>query len=72
MAERITNRKVYDSVFTDLFSDPANCLRLYQDLHPKENVRLEDVQVLTLKAVLTNHIYNDLGLQVGDRSLFLM
>ena len=71
MSGEQAKRTIYDSVFTDLFSDPENRVRLYRELHPEEDIRAEDIQVTTLKAVLTDHLYNDLGMQVGNRMLFL-
>jgi len=63
-------RNMYDSVFTSLFSDPENMLRLYRDLHPEDtDVTADDIKDVTLKATMVNHIYNDLGFTVGDRSI---
>ena len=56
MSGEQAKRTIYDSVFTDLFSDPENRVRLYRELHPEEDIRAEDIQVTTLKAVLTDHL----------------
>ena len=48
MAERIVTHRVYDNVFTDLFSDPENCLKLCRELHPNEEIHPEDVKARVL------------------------
>ena len=51
-----------DSVFVDLFSDKDNVLDAYKEFHPEDTtVTVDDIWVSTLKTVLVNHIYNDLG-----------
>ena len=55
-------RKIKDSVFTCLFGDVEYVTRLYNDLHPGcKPVSSEDVEIATLRTVLVNAIYNDLG-----------
>ena len=70
---RQVNRKLQDSVFTNLFKEPENRLRLYQALHPEDTeAGVEDIQDVTLQAVIMNGIYNDLGFTVGDRLMILI
>ena len=71
--EKLEKRTVKDSVFTDLFSDKKYLLQLYQSLHPEDLVATEDdLTTITLKNVLTNQIYNDLGFAKGDRLIILL
>lgn len=59
--------KSKDSVFVSLFEDKRNILQLYKELHPEDTaVTINDISVQTLKAVLVNTIYNDLGFLVGS------
>ena len=45
----------------------------YQALHPEDTEATEaDISDVTLKAVMTNQIYNDLGFTVLDRTMVLM
>ena len=62
-----TNKKSKDSVFVNLFKDNNYVLRLYKELHPKDTkVTLDDINVTTLKTILVNNIYNDLGFIVNE------
>lgn len=62
-----TKKKSKDSVFVNLFEDNKYVLQLYKDLHPEDTkVTLNDINVVTLKTVLVNTIYNDLGFIVKD------
>ena len=61
-----TNHKTKDSVFVNLFEDKENVLQLYQELHPEDtSVTIEDINIETLKTILINEVYNDLGFVVG-------
>ena len=74
MAEEIkVKRNTKDSVFIDLFRDKKNVLKLYQALHPEDKEITEDeLDIVTLDNVLTENLYNDLGLTVrGDKMLIL-
>ena len=65
-------RNVKDSVFTFLFSQPAEAKKLYQVLHPEDtNITEADIKIITLKNVLSNGRYNDLGLQVRELLIIL-
>ena len=62
------NRGAKNSVFIDVFEQPENRLALLRVLHPEmTDVREEDIHTVTLKQVITNHMYNDLAFQVKDR-----
>ena len=68
MPDQTTKRKSKDSVFTKLFSDLDNVLKLYKELHPEDTtVTKDDIQLQTLNTVLINDIYNDLGFIVNEK-----
>ena len=67
------NRKVKDSVFTDLFKDKANILKMYKELHPEDTAAtVEDITPITLTHVIVNKIYNDLGFKVRNMLIILV
>ena len=73
MGQTKAKRTIYNSVFTDLFSDVEYQLKLYRDLHPEDvDVTAEDITDVTLKPIFTDQIYNDLGFRVGDRAIMLV
>lgn len=66
-------RAIKDSVFTYLFSQPEYARALYLQLHPEDtSVTEEDFRIVTLENVLTIGQYNDLGLQVRNKLIFLV
>jgi hypothetical protein len=66
-------RNVKDSVFTDLFRIGQYQFRLYQDLHPEDKTTTEGVITnVTIKNVMTDKVYNDLGFIVGNRFVILV
>jgi hypothetical protein len=66
-------RKIKDSVFLNLFSDKKYLLQLYQVLHPEDTNATEDaLDIVTIENILTDNIYNDLGVRVGDRLIILV
>ena len=67
-------RTVKDSVFSDLFKDKKNLLELYKTLHPEDTDITEDMlSIVTIDNVLTDNLYNDLGLLVrNDKILVLL
>ncbi|MBP3200752.1 MAG: hypothetical protein J6M39_03800 [Lachnospiraceae bacterium] len=66
-------RNIKDSVFTDLFRDKKYTLQLYKALHPEDkNVTTKDIKIVTLKAIVVNDIYNDLGMIIKDKIIFLL
>jgi hypothetical protein len=65
-------RTAKDSVFVDLFKDKKYLLQLYKTLHPEDTTATEDsIEIVTLKTILTDNIYNDLGFTVHGRLLIL-
>ena len=73
MAEGTPKRKIKDSVFTNLFQDKKYLLRLYKALHPEDSdVTEDDIKDVTLKHVLVDADYNDLGFSVGGRLVIMV
>ena len=73
MAQNTQKRKIKDSVFTNLFQDKKYLLRLYKALHPEDgNVTEEDIKDVTIKHILVDADYNDLGFSVDDRLVILI
>ena len=67
------NRSAKDSVFCDLFSRPEYCLQLYKVLHPEDqDVKEENIVLMTLSNLMMRSRYNDLGILVRDRLLVLV
>ena len=72
MTGNTPKRKIKDSVFTDLFRDKKYLIQLYRVLHPEDKVVTEnDIADVTLKHVLVDADYNDLGFSVGSRLMVL-
>ena len=68
----IPKHKIKDSVFTNLFQDKKYLLQLYQALHPEDiNVTEAEIADVTIKHVLVDADYNDLGFSVGNRLMVL-
>ena len=64
---------IKDSIFRDLFSQPAYLLQLYKVLHPEDTTVTEsDLGNVTIQNVLMGQLYNDLGFTVRDRMLILL
>ena len=62
-----------DSIFTNLFRDPAYAIQLYRVFHPEDHdAKAEDITIVTLQNVLVNDFYNDLGFKIGNRLLILV
>ena len=73
MTEGTPKRKIKDSVFTNLFQDRKYLLQLYKALHPEDcNVTEEEIADVTIKHVLVDADYNDLGFSVGNRLMILI
>lgn len=71
--EIITKYTIKDSVFSDLFKIKKYLLQLYRTLHPEDIAATEnDLTDITIKNVLTDGIYNDLGFLSGDRFVLLL
>lgn len=66
-------RNVKDSVFTDLFGMPKYLIRLYRALHPEDQKTEEkDIVNVTIRNILTDNQYNDLGFRIGNTVLLLL
>ena len=66
-------RTAKNSVFLDLFQDKKNLLALYQTLHPEDTEATEDtLEIVTIDNVLTDNLYNDLGIMAGNDRLLLL
>ena len=73
MAQSTPKRKIKDSVFTNLFQDKKYLLRLYKALHPEDSdVTEDDIKDITIKHILVDADYNDLGFSVGERLVILV
>lgn len=71
--EKKPKRKAADSVFIDLFRDKKYLLQLYQALHPEdERTKEDDLTIVTIKNILTEGMYNDLGFLVEDKLILLV
>lgn len=71
MPKDIAKRTIKDSVFTHMFRDKAYVARMYNELHPGENITAGDIEIVTLENVITDGIYNDLGFIVKDQLIVL-
>ena len=66
-------KTVKDSVFRDIFQNRKNLLRLYKELHPEDkDVKEEQIGSVTIKNVLIDKMYNDLGFMVRSKLLLLV
>ena len=71
--EEIAKRTAKDSVFTDLFQDPKYLLQLYKALHPEDqDVTEESISNVTIKNILLDQCYNDLGFCIEDKLVILV
>ena len=71
--QRLAVRNIRDSVFTKLFSNRKNVLELYREINPDDTtVRLKDIKVVTIRNVIANGVYNDLGFTVRGDQLYLI
>lgn len=67
------NRKFKDSVSIRLFQDKSRILQLYRELHPEAtDVTGDDIEVKTLKSVIVNTRYNDLGFTLKNKFVLLV
>lgn len=68
-----TKWKSKDSVFVNLFEDVENVLALYKALHPEDTtIQAEDIDIQTIKSVIVNTVFNDLGFIAKNRFLLLI
>ena len=69
----VMKRTIKDSVFTNLFQDKKYLIQLYKALHPEDNDITEDkLTDITIKNVLTDNIYNDLGFIVREDKVVIL
>ena len=69
----VAKRTAKNSVFLDLFQDKKNLLKLYKALHPEDTGATEDtLDIVTIDNVLTDNLYNDLGIMVGKDKILLL
>ena len=69
----VMKRTIKDSVFTNLFQDKKYLLQLYKALHPEDTDITEDkLTDITIKNVLTDNIYNDLGFVVKEDKVVIL
>ena len=73
MDREVAKYTIKDSVFTNLFQDKKYLLQLYKALHPEDtDITQDKLTDVTIKNVLTDSIYNDLGFMVGNRLMILV
>ena len=73
MDREVAKYTIKDSVFTNLFQDKKYLLQLYKALHPEDtDITQDKLTDVTIKNVLTDNIYNDLGFMVGNRLMILV
>jgi hypothetical protein len=67
-------RTTKNSVFLNLFGDKKYLLQLYQTLHPEDaDATEDDLDIVTIENILTDNLYNDLGILAhGDKLLLLL
>ena len=66
-------RTAKNSVFLDLFQDKKYLLKLYKTLHPEDTDATEDtLDIVTIDNILTDNLYNDLGIMAGNNKLLLL
>ena len=71
--EIVAKYTIKDSVFSDLFKIKKYLLQLYKALHPEDETATEDeLTDITIKNVLTDGIYNDLGFLSGEKFMILL
>ncbi len=72
MPDRTIRHTVKDSVFTNLFKDPKYTVQLYKALHPEDKDVSENmIEIISIRNILVNGQYNDLGFMVGGRLIIL-
>lgn len=72
-SQYLAKKTAKDSVFRDLFENPKYLLQLYKALHPEDTEVTEDqIGSVTIKNVLLDQMYNDLGFTVGSKLLVLV
>lgn len=73
MPQNTPKQKIRDSVFTNMFQEKKYLLQLYKALHPEDTDVTEDaIEDITIKHILIDADYNDLGFSVGNRLMILV
>lgn len=73
MDEQVVKHTIKDSVFTSIFREKKYLLQLYKALHPEDEKSTEDdLKDVTVRNVLVDDIYNDIGFTVGSTLLILI
>ena len=68
----IAKYTIKDSVFTNFFQDKKYLIQLYRALHPEDTKTTEnELKDITIKNILVDACYNDLGFTVGDKIMIL-
>ena len=71
--KRKLNRKVRDTVFTKLFSEPKYAFQLYKVFHPEDTESTESMlDIITLKHIFSDDVYNDLGILMNNRLMIFV
>lgn len=68
----IAKYTIKDSIFTNLFQDKKYLIQLYRTLHPEDTETTEnELKDITIKNILVDACYNDLGFTVRDKIMIL-
>ena len=71
--ETVAKYTIKDSVFSDLFRIKKYLLQLYKALHPEDKIATEnELTDITIKNILTDGIYNDLGFLFREKFMILL
>ena len=69
----LVKREVKNTVFIDLFSQGEYRLQLFQTLHPEiTDVTEDELEIITIKPVITNRQYNDLAFLFRDKLMIFV
>ncbi len=71
--DRVVKHTIKDSVFTSLFKDKKYLIQLYRAIHPEDtDTTEEDLKDVTVRNILVDDIYNDIGFMAGTTLLILI
>ena len=71
--EIVAKYTIKDSVFSDLFKIKKYLLQLYKSLHTEDKTATEnELTDITIKNILTDGIYNDLGFLFKEKFMILL
>ena len=69
----LVKRDVKNTVFIDLFAHDEYRLQLFQTIHPEiTDVTADELPIITIKPVITNHLYNDLAFMFRDKLMIFV